>query len=335
MVAFVSRRFLILIPTLLGMGIALFAIAHLLPIDPARAALGEEATLEQVAAYREKLGLDKPIWVQFYRYVGGLLRGDLGNSIVSRRPVVDDLKNFFPATLELSIASIIISGLIAIPLGIASAVNRGLLVDHLSRVVSLLAISMPIFWLGMLMQVIFYAKLDWLPFGGRLDTAIPAPPLVTGFYTIDSLIARDFRALASALKHLVLPAVALSNITSGTLARITRSSMLDVLNETYITTARAKGLVERTIIYRHALKNAAIPIVTLGGMQFGRLMGGAVLTETIFAWPGIGRYAAYSIFWLDFPAVLGFALIATFLYALTNLMVDMLYGWLDPRIRVR
>ena len=333
MVGFLSRRFVALIPTLLGMALLLYLISSILPVDPARAALGEEATMEQVEAYRQQLGLDKPVWVQFSRYAWNLLHGDLGNSIVSRRPVVEDLKDKFAATLELAIASIVISSLIAIPLGIASAVNRNSITDHISRFVSLFSVSMPIFWLAMMMQLLFYARLGWLPYGSRLDPQMAAPPQVTGFYTIDSLIARDLGAFLDTLKHLILPALALSNISSGTLARITRSSMLDVLTEPYIVTARAKGLSERSIIYFHALKNAAIPIVTLGGMQFGSLIGGAVLTETIFAWPGVGRYAAYSIFWLDLPAVMGFALLATLLYALVNLGVDVLYGWLDPRIR--
>jgi peptide/nickel transport system permease protein len=333
MIGFLSRRLVALIPTLLGMTVMLFLISSILPVDPARAALGEDATMEQVEAYRKQLGLDQPLWVQFFRYVSNVMRGDLGNSIVSRRPVVEDLKEKLAATLELSIVSIVISSLIAIPLGIASAVSRNSLTDHVSRVVSLFSVSMPIFWLAMMMQLLFYAKLGWLPYGGRLDPHIAAPPQVTGFYTIDSLIAGDFTTFLSAVKHLFLPAVALSNISSGTLARITRSSMLDVLTETYIVTARAKGLRERSVICFHALKNAAIPIVTLGGMQFGHLIGGAVLTETIFAWPGIGRYAAYSIFWSDLPAVMGFALLVTLLFALVNLGVDVLYGWLDPRIR--
>ncbi len=335
MVAFVVRRVLTLVPTLLGMTLVLFVIAHFLPADPARAALGEEATLAQVTAYRQELGLDKPVWVQYYNYLSGLLHGDLGRSIISRRPVVEDLKEFFPATLELSMAAIVISALIGIPLGIASAVKRGSRVDHLTRVASLFAVSMPIFWLGLLMQLFLYAKLGWLPFGSRLDTGMAPPPQITGFYTLDSLFALKFDMFLNALKHLIMPALALSSISTAVLARITRSSMLDVLSEAYVTTARAKGLAERIVIYRHALKNASIPILTLGGMQFGQLTGGAILTETIFAWPGAGRYAAYSIFRLDFPAVMGFALVATLLYAIVNLAVDLLYGSLDPRIRIR
>jgi peptide/nickel transport system permease protein len=333
-VGFILRRTLTLIPVLFGMSILLFLISHTLPADPVRVALGQDATETQVQAYREQLRLNDPLPVQYYRYITGLLfQGDLGTSIISRRPVLNDLRDYFPATMELALASMLISLLVAVPLGVTSAVRRGAGIDHVSRVVSLFAVSMPVFWLGLLFQLIFYATLDVLPFGSRLDSGLPVPAHITGLYTIDSLIHGDTSTFFNAVTHLILPAVALSNINIAILVRITRSSMLDVLSEGYITTARAKGLRERTVIYRHALKNAAVPVVTIGGMRFGELVGGAILTETIFDWPGIGRYAVFSIERVDFPALMGVAWVAAFLYAVINIAVDLTYAHLDPRTR--
>lgn len=316
------------------MSVLLFLLSHTLPADPVRVALGQDATEGQVQAYREQLRLNDPLPAQYYRYVTGLLfRGDLGTSIISRRPVLNDLRDYFPATIELALASMLISFLVAVPLGVTSAVRRGAGIDHASRVLSLFAVSMPVFWLGLLFQLIFYAKMGVLPFGDRLDSGLPIPARITGLYTIDSLLHGDLSTFFMAVKHLILPAVVLSNINVAILVRITRSSMLDVLREGYITTARAKGLRERTVVYRHALKNAAVPVVTIGGMRFGELVGGAILTETIFDWPGIGRYAVFSIERVDFPALMGVAWVAAFLYAVINIAVDLTYAYLDPRTR--
>jgi peptide/nickel transport system permease protein len=331
-VRFILGRFLALIPLLLGMTVLLFLVSHSLPADPVRAFLGQDATPDQIRFYRTKLGLDDPLPVQYLRYLQNLLRGDLGTSIISRRPVAKDLADFFPATLELTLAAVFLSSLVAIPLGILSAVKRGTLIDHVSRVVSLFGASMPIFWFGLLLQLVLYAKLGWLPPGDRLSNTLTPPPRLTGMFTVDALLAGNLTVFIDAVRHLILPAVALSNINLAILARITRSSMLDVLSEAYVITARAKGLHERVVIYRHTLKNAAVPILTVAGMRFGELMAGAILTETIFSWPGMGRYAVFSIERVDFPALMGFALVATTLYALVNLVVDVLYVRLDPRM---
>jgi peptide/nickel transport system permease protein len=331
---FLLLRLVGLVPVLIGMSLLLFLITHALPADPVRAALGQDATEEQVIAYRRELRLDESLPVQYVSYMSDVfLHGDLGNSIVSRRPVLQDLLDFFPATVELAAASILFSLAVSVPLGIGAAVFRGSWLDHASRITSLLAISMPVFWLGLVLQLILYAKLGILPFGGRLDSGLAPPPRLTGFYTIDSLAAGDIGLFINVLQHLVMPAVVLSSINIAILARIIRSSLLDVLLEGYITTAHAKGLARRTVISRHALKNASIPIVTIAGLRFGELLGGAVLTETVFAWPGIGRYAVFSITRVDFPALMGVAWVATLIYALLNVVVDVSYGYLDPRVR--
>jgi peptide/nickel transport system permease protein len=334
MIALLSRRLIALIPLLLGITAVLFVLTHLLPADPVRVALGQDATLAQVEAYREELKLNDPLWRQYIAYVSHLARGDLGDSIVSRRPVLDDLRAYLPATIELAVTSIIISTLVAIPLGVIAAVNRGRLPDRVSQILSLFAVSMPVFWFGVLLQIVFYARLGWLPASDRIDPSLTPPTTITGMYTLDSLLTGNFEVFFSALKHLILPAIALSNINLAVLARITRSSMLDVLQENYVMAARAKGLSERIVIYRHAFRNALIPIITIAGMRFGDLLAGAILTETIFSWPGIGRYAVYSIANIDYPALIGFAIVATLGYFLVNLIVDMVYAAIDPRIRV-
>jgi len=334
MAALLIRRLIALIPLLLGITAVLFVLTHLLPADPVRVALGQDASPAQVQAYRDELKLDDPIWRQYIEYVSRLAQGDLGNSIISRRPVVKDLRAYLPATIELAVTSVVISTLIAIPLGIVAAANRGRLSDRLAQIVSLFAASMPVFWFGVVLQIVFYARLGWLPASDRLDSSLTPPATITGMYTVDSLLRGDLDVFFSALKHLILPAVALSSINLAVLARITRSSMLDVLGENYVVTARAKGLSERVVVYRHAFRNALIPIVTVGGMRFGDLLAGAVLTETIFSWPGIGRYAVYSIANIDYPALIGFAIVATLMYFLVNLIVDMVYAAIDPRIRM-
>lgn len=333
MARLIIRRLIALIPLLLGMSFILFTLTYLLPADPVRAALGPDASLEQISAYREQLGLDDPLWKQYLTYLRNLAQGDFGTSIVSRRPVIDDLIRFFPATLELGLTSLVISVTVAIPLGVVSAVKRGRGIDRVSQVLSLTGVSMPVFWLGVLLQILFYAQLGWLPAADRLDNALTPPPTVTGMYTIDALLSGQFDVFINALKHLVLPAVALSNINIAILTRITRSSMLDVLAENYVTTARAKGLRARSVIYGHAFRNALVPIVTVAGLRFGDLLAGAILTETIFSWPGIGRYAVKSIANVDFPAIIGFALVAAVLYFLVNLAVDIFYTLADPRMR--
>lgn len=322
-----------LIPLLLGVALVMFVITHMLPADPVRVALGMDASTEQVAAYRKSLHLDDPLWKQYLVYLSHLFRGDLGTSIMSRRPVLSDLRTYFPATLELVGASMLISVALSIPMGVIAAVKRGQWVDRLSQLVSLFAVAMPVFWLGVLLQIVFYADLKWLPAAGRIGSTFAPPPTITGMYTVDALLVGDWALWWDALKHLLLPAFALSNVNIAILTRITRSSMLDVLNEGYVTTARAKGLTDRKVIYGHAFRNALIPIITIGGLRFGELMGGAILTETIFSWPGIGRYAVYSIENVDYSPVIGFTLLATLIYFIVNLVVDLVYGIIDPRVR--
>lgn len=335
MLVYFLRRLPSLLLVVLGMSIIMFTISRAIPVDPALAVAGQYATQEMVENIRKEMSLDKPLVTQYFIYMKSLVKGDLGKSILSGRPVLDDIIDFLPATVELVLASILFSVMVGIPLGVVSAVNPGKITDNVSRVISLIGICAPVFWLGLMLQLVFYKQLAILPFGGRIDMHLSPPATITGLYTIDSLIEGNFTALLSSLKHLILPAVTMSNITLAITTRMTRSSMLDVLNEDYIRTARAKGLSERVVTYVHALKNASIPVATVVGLRIGTLLGGAVLTETIFAWPGIGRYAFKAIEIMDFPVLMGFAVIVAFAYAFINLALDIFYMILDPRIRLQ
>jgi len=332
-VGFLLRRVVGIAAVMIGVSVITFAISHVVPADPAVAALGDHATDAQIAAFRAEYHLDRPLPEQYATYVVGLLHGDLGRSIRTRRSVADDLADSFPATLELSLAALAISLLIGIPAGIWSAIYRGRLPDVIVRVAALAGGSLPVFWLGLIVIGLFYYQLGWLPGGGRLDTFVPPPPTRTGLYVVDSLLALDVDALRSSLIHLVLPSLTLGYFSTAVVARMTRSSMLEVLGQDYMRTARAKGLAERLIVVRHGLRNALIPTVTVIGLTFGSLLSGAVLTETIFSWPGLGRYATASAISLDFPAVLGVTLLAAIVYPVANLAVDIAYYWLDPRIQ--
>ena len=318
---------------LIGVSIITFGISHLVPADPAIVALGDHATDAQIEAFREKYGLNKPVPEQYWIYVTNLVQGDLGISLRTRRPVASDLHDFFPATFELSLTALILSILIGIPAGVVSATARNRLPDHVVRIVSLIGGSVPIFWLGLILIGFFYGRLGWLPGGARIDKFIPAPPTVTGLFTIDSILAGDYKAFWSSVQHLVLPALALGYFSTAIIARMMRSSMLEVLNQQFVLAARAKGLRQGLVVWRHAARNALIPTATTIGVTFGSLLSGAVLTETIFSWPGLGRYATNSAINLDFPAVMGVTLLAALVYTLANLIVDLGYQWLDPRIR--
>jgi len=318
---------------LVGVSVITFGLSHLVPADPAIVALGDHATDEQIEAFREKYGLNKPVAEQYWIYVTNLVHGDLGISLRTRRPVAADLHDFFPATFELSLTALIFSILIGIPAGVASATARNRLPDHIVRMVSLIGGSVPIFWLGLLLIGFFYGRLGWLPGGARIDKFIPPPPHITGLFTVDSLLAADYKAFWSSVHHLLLPALALGYFSTAIIARMMRSSMLEVLNLSYILAARAKGLSQGLVVWRHAARNALIPTVTTIGVTFGSLLSGAVLTETIFSWPGLGRYATNSAINLDFPAVMGVTLLAALVYTVANLVVDVGYHWLDPRIR--
>ena len=318
---------------LIGVSIITFSLSHLVPADPAVVALGDHATDSQINAFREKYGLNKPVSEQYRIYVTNLLQGDLGISLRTRRPVAADLRDFFPATFELSLTALLLSILIGIPTGVISATARNRLPDHIVRIASLIGGSVPIFWLGLILIGYFYGHLGWLPGGARIDKFIPPPPFVTGLFTVDSLLAGNSKAFWSSIHHLILPALALGYFSTAIIARMMRSSMLEVLNNVYVLSARARGLRQRRVIWHHAVRNALIPTVTTIGVTFGSLLSGAVLTETIFSWPGLGRYATNSAINLDFPAVMGVTLLAALVYTTMNLIVDVGYHWLDPRIR--
>ncbi len=330
---FLIRRLVGIAAVLIGVSVITFALSHLVPADPVSAALGERAREDQVQAFRKQYGLDKPIPEQYWIYMTGLLHGDLGFSIRSRRPVAQDLGEFFPATIELSLAALLISLLIGIPTGVWSSLFRNRLPDHIVRIFALIGGSLPIFWLGLLLIGLFYSNLGWLPSGGRIDDFTPPPQTITGLYVVDSLLTGNLAALRSSLLHLVLPAFTLGYFSTAVISRMIRSSMLEVLGQDYIRTARAKGLLERLVIVRHAMRNALIPTLTIVGLTFGSLLSGAVLTETVFTWPGLGHYATAALIGLDFPAVMGVTLLAAIIYPLANLLVDIGYAWLDPRIR--
>ncbi|EIV6181818.1 TPA: ABC transporter permease [Klebsiella aerogenes] len=321
-----------LILVVAGVCVITFIISHLIPGDPARLLAGDRASDEIVRHIRQQLGLDLPLWQQFARYVDALLHGDLGTSIRTGRPVLEDLKTFFPATLELAFCALLIALVVGIPLGVLSAVYRNRWTDHLVRLMALTGISTPAFWLGLGVIVLFYGKLDWLPGSGRLDDWFDPPTRVSGFYLLDSLLEGNIEVFFNALQHLILPAATLAFVHLGIVARQIRSAMLEQLNEDYIRTALASGLPKFTIVVRYALPNALIPSITVLGLALGDLLYGAVLTETVFAWPGMGAYVVSSIQALDFPAVMGFAIVVSFAYVLVNLVVDVLYLWIDPRM---
>jgi peptide/nickel transport system permease protein len=331
--AVLRRRMLFLTFVVLGVTLITFTISHMIPGDPARLLAGDRASDELVEQMREKLGLDRPLYVQYARYMLGLLQGDLGVSIRTGRPVAEDIAAYFPATLELVVTALTLSVLAGVPLGVVSAVWRNGWIDQLARTFAAIGISTPAFWLGLLMLVLFYGTLDWFPGGGRLAAGIEPPARLTGMHVLDGMLTGNWAVVRSALWHLALPSLCLGFVHVGVIARQIRSAMLDQLSEDYIRTARAAGLSKARVILGHALPNAAIPSVTVLGLAFGDLLYGAVLTETIFAWPGMGAYVVNSIQALDFPAVMGFTVVVSMAYVLVNLAVDVAYMLLDPRIK--
>jgi peptide/nickel transport system permease protein len=333
MLVYFLRRLPGLLLVIVGMSIVMFIISRTIPVDPAIAVAGQDATKEMVEKIRNDMSLDKPLITQYFIYMRSLCKGDFGVSILSGSPVLRDILYYLPATIELVLASIVFSMVLGVPLGVISAVKPDRIADHVSRILSLFGICSPVFWLGLMFQLVFYKNLGILPFGGRLAEHLNPPTMITGLYTIDSLVTANFPVFFDSLKHLLLPALTMSGITLALVTRMTRSSLLDVLKEDYIRTARAKGLSERVVIYIHALRNAAIPIATVVGLRVGTLLGGAVLTETVFAWPGIGRYAAKAIEIMDFPVLMGFSIVIALLYAFINLFLDVFYMVLDPRMR--
>lgn len=331
--AYLVRRLLLASIAIFGVLVIVFVLSHVIPGDPVVAILGGQARNDVIEEVRRRWGLDRPLYEQFFRFVGRLLQGDLGTSLATNRPVAVDLRAFFPATIELATTAIVIGAGAGLAVGIISAVAHGRWVDHLVRFLSLIGLSMPVFWLGLVLLLLLYARLGWLPGPGQLDIFVSRPPHVTGLLTLDALLARDGPALRNALSHLVLPAVVLGSHALVGIARITRASMLEVLGQDYVKVARAKGLAERTVILRHALKNAMLPIITVIGIYYGGLLEGAVLTETVFAWPGLGRYATSAMLSQDFAAIMGVTLLIALVFSFANLLVDLAYGLLNPKIR--
>ena len=326
------RRGLTIVPVLLGVSLLVFSFIHLIPGDPALTMLGERATPEKVAEVRARLGLDRPIWQQYVLYIGKALRGDLGVSIIRGDPVASDLLRRFPATVELATAAIVVAIALGIPIGVASAVWRNSLLDSLARLGALTGVSMPIFWLGLVLAWFFGVQLRVLPTGFRLSSGTAFVPW-TNFVILDAILQGDWPTLADAVRHLILPALALATIPLAVIARMTRASMLEVLSREYIRTAEAKGLSRRVVILRHALRNALLPVLTVVGLQVGRLLAGAILTETIFSWPGIGLWVYESIESRDYAIVQGVSLFIAVIVVGVNLLTDLLYAAVDPRIK--
>jgi peptide/nickel transport system permease protein len=330
--SYLLKRLGTLAITVAGIAVVTFFLSLVVPLDPLAAIAGPQAPQETVDRLRVLYGFDQPMYVQFYRYVVRLAHGDLGAALQTGRPVLDDILHFFPATLELATVAMVISVGFGIPLGVLSAVYRNSLLDHLSRIISLIGVSMPVFWLGLVLMLIFYFKLGWLPEPGRLDIMLIEPPRITGMLLVDSAIALDWEVFWDALRHSVLPATVLGLFGLAGIARIARSSMLDVLSQEYIKTARIKGLSEFMVIMRHGLPNALVPTVTMIGLTYGSLLEGAVLTETIFSWPGLGRYLTTAFLTLDLNAIVGGTMLVAISYSLVNLLVDLLYAYLNPKI---
>jgi peptide/nickel transport system permease protein len=333
MLRFVVRRLLLLVPILLGLSILVFLWIRALPAGPAQSLLGERATPEAIERIERQYGLDEPIHVQYWSYLKTVGQGDLGTTIRTRRPVTDELKERFPATIELTVAALLFATLLGIPLGFVAAKRYGTWVDHSSLVVSLIGISIPVFFLAILLKYIFAVKLGLLPTVGRISVLIDLEH-PTNFYTLDALIAGDLEAFWDVIKHLILPAIALGSIPLAVTARITRAAVLDVQNEDYVRTARAKGLAPRIVDSRHIFRNALLPITTIIGLQTGLLLSGAVLTETVFAFPGMGTWLVEAIRQRDFPVLQGGILFVSLVFVLINLLVDVSYALINPRIRV-
>ena len=320
-----------MIPVLLGVSLIVFLMVRAIPGDPAQILLGQQATEERVTEMRAEMGLDQPIPVQYVRYLGQALQGDLGVSITTGRPVTTELLDKFPATLELTLAAMVFAIAVGVPVGVLAAVKQYSLIDRITSVFALTGISMPIFWLALILVVIFSVNLDILPFQGRTEVPIVS---ITGMVIPDSIMTLNFAGLWSGIQHLILPSIALGTIPMAVITRMTRSSMLEVMGEDYIRTAQAKGVVPWRVVFRHALRNALLPTVTVIGLQFGILLGGAVITETIFGWNGIGQFAIESIARRDYAAIQAVVLYGTFFFMLVNLIVDVLYAALDPRVRL-
>lgn len=329
---YIIKRLLLLIPIVIGVSFFSFILIRLIPGDPARIILGERATPQEIERIREELGLNKPILVQYLIFLKQLAKGDLGRSIVTREKVIKEIMNRFPATIELTFFSMFIAVFLGIFLGILASLKPGSFIDTFVMFLALIGVSMPIFWLGLMLIWFGALYLGWFPPSGRLDVDINLN-VITNFYLIDSILTGNFKAFFNSLYHLILPSIALSSVPMATIARMTRSSMLEVLNQEYILAEYAKGVPKKRIILRSALRNALIPIITVIGLEFGFLLGGAIMTETIFSWPGMGRLVYDAIMSRDYPLIQGAILLSAFLFVMINLVVDIIYVFIDPRIR--
>ncbi|MDX2216592.1 MAG: ABC transporter permease [Oculatellaceae cyanobacterium bins.114] len=336
MLRYILRRILSLIPVLFGITLLVFLFLHLIPGDPALVLGGERATPEQVEAIRETLGLNKPLPVQYLAFLSQILHLDLGRSIITGIPIAEEIRLRWPATFELSVAAMLLAVLLGVPAGILAAIRKNGWVDNLTMTSSLVGVSMPVYWLGLLLIYLFAVNLRWLPPSGRLGINEGFDfNVLTGFYAFDALVQFNWPVLGNVIAHLILPALTLSTIPLAIVARITRSAMLEVLAQDYIRTARAKGLLERWVISKHALKNALLPVITIIGLQFGTLLSGAILTETIFSWPGIGSWVYEGILARDYPVVQGGVIFVAIVFVLLNLLTDLSYAFLDPRIQYK
>jgi peptide/nickel transport system permease protein len=334
LVVYVGRRLLLLIPVLLGVTIVTFAMTRIIPGNPIDRMISPLASPEVRARVADEAGLNDPLWVQYVRYIEGVVQGDLGDSFVTSQPVLKDLTSRFMATFELTTTAMLLAILVAVPLGIAAAVWRDTWVDHLSRLLAVIGVAMPVFWVGLLAIYVFFYRLHWLPAPqGRISPLLAPPRTLTGFYTIDSLVTGHWSALRSSAAALVMPATVLAFAVMAPLARMARSGMIEALDADYTRAARSLGLSEWSVVLRHSLRNAILPLMTMTAIVYGYLLGGVVLVENIFAWPGLGRYVFNAITSSDYPAVQGFILYATTVYVLLFLLVDVLYVVFDPRVR--
>ncbi len=334
MLGFIIRRSLIIIPTLLGVSIVVFLLLSITPGDPAELLLGERATEASLEAMREHLGLNEPLHVQYGLFLKRLVKLDLGETIWTRQKVIVEIKERFPATIELSLAAMFLSCLFGVVLGIISASKQYSIFDYLSMVASLIGVSMPVFWLGLMLMLVFALNLGWFPISGRIGTNTELE-VITNFYVLDAILTRNWPALLNVLHHLALPAIALCTIPMAIVARMTRSSMLEVLRQDYIKTARAKGLSETKVVLKHALRNSLIPVVTVIGLQFGILLGGAILTETVFAWPGVGKWIFEGVVKRDYMVIQGGTMLVATAFVAVNTLVDILYAVINPRISMK
>lgn len=332
MAQYILRRLFEALPVIFGVSVLVFLLLHFIPGDPATVMLGERASEENVQALRERLGLNRPLPEQYVIWISNIMRGDLGRTIKGNIPVSDEIRSRFPATVELSLFALTLATLIGVPVGIISAVRRSSVIDTVSMLGALVGVSIPVFVLGLLLIFLLGVELRLFPFVGRMTFGLQLER-VTGLLLVDSIVAGNWTAFQDALKHLFLPGITLMTIPLAVIARITRSAMLEVLNQDYIRTARAKGLSERRVINYHALRNALLPVVTIIGLQLGRLLSGAVLTETIYSWPGIGKWLFDSIIGREYPIVQAVTLMIALIYVLANLLVDILYLFVDPRVR--